>query len=223
MKQQAAESRESSAIDSVDGGEDLPDADLNVRGRRTMVIAVAGIALALSALAGLNPLRLVGLDVHPLNLIWSALSLLAIAALGAALWTVTRRWWWRALAALAVTVSVLLLLLLGLAAMFVKRPLRESTVDRSDGGRVVIQTMATGIGPDASCVRLDVRGSSGLLARHRTSACASQEFQVEAWFETATRLHVELDGQVECVFEVDWNEQRLRAVTSQTRCRNFLG
>lgn len=190
--------------------------------RLTLVVVAVG-GLALSALAARNPGRYVVVDEYPLVRV-TMLSFWAIF-LGGAIWAVSKRWWSRLFAGGIVAVgSLIYVVLAGVLIVFLNsgRPVREIALPSPSGGRVVVQTMQTGIGPDSSCVRIDIRASDGPFASHRLSRCASQEFGVDGRLDPSDRLVLVLDGDVECAFDVDWSSQRLAAVTVQQRCLAFL-
>lgn len=210
------------ADDDESASAEFSDTRAQPRVARTAVTAAACALLAACVVVSLNPLRLVVLDAHPLAPVFTGL--VALVALGAGRWRTARRWWARRLAALIVVAGVALLPLVWLTAglLHYGRPIEEITLDSTDGGRVVLQTMSTGLGPDSSCVRLDVRSSTDPFARHRLSACAPQEFQVRARLVSGSRLVLTLDGHVRCEFEIDWSEQRLRLLSAHDRCQRFV-
>ncbi|MFN8020834.1 MAG: hypothetical protein U0Q03_04825 [Acidimicrobiales bacterium] len=186
-----------------------------------VVVAVGG--LAVSVLAARNPGRYVVLDEYPL--IQVAMLSFWVIFLGGSVWAASKRWWWRLLAGGALVAgSLYLVVLASVLIVFLNsgRPLHEASALSPSGGQIVVQTMQTGMGPDSSCVRIDVRESDGPFASHRISKCASQEFGVDVRLDPGDRVVLILDGDVECAFDVDWSSQRLTPATSHERCLTFL-
>jgi len=140
----------------------------------------------------------------------------AIAVLGVALTILTtgRRWWWRipgfaCNTATALMVTALPVLILPFALLF--DDIERVQLHSDSGGIVRIVTTQYGIGPDSSCLRVDLLTGDGLFARHRESKCVHHESEIRARLIDDTHLSVMLDWSVPCTLTIDWADLTLTA------------
>jgi len=176
------------------------------------VPAAFGVVLASVAIG--NPWDLVVLDEHLLAIVLLGASACGVLGVALRMIRVRRRWWspaiggFGALALVGAIGAFALAALMAVAAKF-SEPIEQRTMRASDNHVVVLTWRAYGIGPDSSCLSIDLRDGDGFFATHQRSICVHHESKIEASLVDANHLVVQLDYEGTCVLTIDWKRLSL--------------
>lgn len=188
-----------------------------------MAIIASSVA-AIALLALWNPADLLLPDDHTSLLL--AIAAVSVAVFGGALTVLTagRRRLWRlpgftlnAASAVMLLVSPLFIFAVELFDEIDRREVHTST-----GEVVRITRQSYGMGPDSSCITVDLIDGEGLFAHHRKSRCVHHESEIRVRLIDDTHLEVMLDWTVPCTLIIDWQSLSLTATSgADERCQRL--